>query len=368
MNEIHQAMQFCEQCGAHLGKDVKFCESCGHPVPEGLAPPAMAVPASRDASGKWAIMAVGALGLVLLIGLSGWWLGRGHRAAPPDQAPAAQQQGDPAESYDDADDPAHVIPARETDGGANAVKQPSQPATGATPLPTWLKAQAWFRALGKSMPPGVSLSIAVEESEDPRWEIIQIREIHSPESGYDPQVSPTVGIFRVSADRASTEWLDPVINDWDSTRAFLLSREIGTARPAPAASNAASAEVYRPARGSSERTAICDAMRAHIIRDNRDRALPKFLFKIEFIRVSGDHAGFQGYPVKPDGTSLAAGAFGDMVYTALLKKRNGVWKVVVDLSRSDVPTAGEVREIRQSIPAGFPSAVMPEFWRNLLKP
>lgn len=304
------------------------------------------------------------------MGVAVWWLSweRASPPANPDDRSASAQSDIPSPSKAGESETVPANPARQANAGTPVKEKTLEPVAKEQALSAWLETQPWFLRLNKSMPTGVTLSIAIHESEDPRWSMIAIREVHSLDSSFDPNVSPTVGIFRVSTDRQTTEWLDPVVNDWDSTQAFLLSREIGAGAPAPAAPNVAPAQADTPALGSPERKAICDAMRDHVISDNRDRALPKFLFKVEFIRVSGDHAGFQGYPVKPDGTPLPDGAFGDMVYTALLKKRNGGWKVVVDLSRSDVPTAEEVREIRESIPAGFPSAVMTDFWRNLLKP
>ena len=58
----------------------------------------------------------------------------------------------------------------------------------------------------------------------------------------------------------------------------------------------------------------------------------------------------------------------DMDYSALLKRTEKGWKVIVDLSRSDVPSAEEVREIRRKLPADFPAGVLTGFWRGRLKP
>lgn len=359
MNLTDQTQQFCEQCGAHLDKDMRFCENCGTAVsriPAATVPPRAEV---RKASGKRTIVVVGALFVLLLIGASGWWVLR-SRIDPrvTDQDQQALEITD-----HDANDSRH-LGAIPTENDTRELPQPENPAA---PLPAWVAAQPWYSSLSQSMPAGVTLSMMTEESEDPQWDLLTIREIHSPESGFDVDVSPTVGVFRINRDRKSTEWLDPVVDEWSSIAAFLSSRSIDGD---VVHDDVDDAQGYTPAKGSVERTAICDAMRDFIIRGNRDRKLPKFLFKIKHISVSqgGDCAGFQGYPVKPDGDPLPMNLLGDQVYTTLLKKKSDTWQVVVDLSRSDVPSAEQLREIRNSIPVGFPSAVMPDFWRNLLKP
>jgi len=127
------------------------------------------------------------------------------------------------------------------------------------------------------------------------------------------------------------------------------------------------AKPHTPAPGTAERTAICDAMREYVIAANKKQLAHSFLFKVEFMRVDGDYAGFEGFPVKADGSPLPDGMLADVVYTTFLRKKNGVWQVIRDLSRSDVPDAAEIREIRKNFPADFPSSAMPPYWRKLLR-
>jgi hypothetical protein len=126
------------------------------------------------------------------------------------------------------------------------------------------------------------------------------------------------------------------------------------------------AKPHTPEPGSAERKAICDTMREYVATANKKPLALTFLFKIEFLRVDNDYAGFEGFPVKPDGSLDSR--FEDVVYTTFLKKQNGDWRVVRDLSRTDVPSAEEAKEIRRNFPADFPVSVMPEFWRKLLRP
>lgn len=131
---------------------------------------------------------------------------------------------------------------------------------------------------------------------------------------------------------------------------------------------ALSANPYTPQPGTPERKAICDAMREYVIEQNKKPLAQSILFKIEFLKVDGPYAGFEGFPVNSDGSALPDGLFPDIVYTTFLKQKNGTWRVVRDLSRTDVPSDEEARQIRNTFPADFPSSVLPDFWKKLLRP
>ena len=123
-----------------------------------------------------------------------------------------------------------------------------------------------------------------------------------------------------------------------------------------------------PKPGSSERTSICDAMRAYAMK-SAIRPLPKpILFKIEFIRVDGDYAGFEGFPIFADGSAAIPNFMPDIVLTTFLKRRGTGWQVIADLSRTDVPSDTEMATIRKRFPTGVPITVIPEFWRRKLRP
>jgi len=128
------------------------------------------------------------------------------------------------------------------------------------------------------------------------------------------------------------------------------------------------AKPYTPAPGSPERKAICDAMRVYVRKDNPKLLKIPFLFKVDFLRVDGDYAGFEGFPVNADGSNIPVEIGGDIVYTTCLKRINGEWKFVFDLSGSDVPTDEQVRVIRKRFPADFPATVLDDFWRKRLRP
>ena len=125
---------------------------------------------------------------------------------------------------------------------------------------------------------------------------------------------------------------------------------------------------HTPKVGSPERTAIADAMRAYAA-EHAVRPLPhKLVFKIEFLRVDGDYAGFEGFPIFADGSDAIPEYMPDVVYCTFLKKMDGQWQVLADLSRTDVPDETELRQIKSRFPAEIPASVMPDYWRRFLAP
>jgi hypothetical protein len=125
---------------------------------------------------------------------------------------------------------------------------------------------------------------------------------------------------------------------------------------------------HTPAPGSPERKAICDAMRAHVLLPINHRALRQpILFRVEALRVEGAWAFFSGYPIYADGSSIPMEIFGDVVFETVLLKSPAGWKVVADLTRTDVPSAEETRAIRRSLPKDLPYSVLSKFWRDQLQ-
>jgi len=124
---------------------------------------------------------------------------------------------------------------------------------------------------------------------------------------------------------------------------------------------------HTPKPGSPERKAICDALRPYVAK-NQNRPLPKpIVFKIEFLRVEGDYAGFEGIPIFADGSDAIPEYLPDIVITTILRRKGTGWQVIADLSRTDVPSEEELVGIRKSIPAEVPRGVLPEFWRKILR-
>lgn len=123
---------------------------------------------------------------------------------------------------------------------------------------------------------------------------------------------------------------------------------------------------YTPKAGSPERQAICDAMRDYVKEHYAEKPLPKpVVFKIGSMRVLGNYCYLECLPIFKDGSEAVPQYLPDIGYMHCLKKDKAIWKVVGDLSRTDVPSDGEVRQIRQSLPPDFPVAVLSDFWRDL---
>lgn len=57
----------------------------------------------------------------------------------------------------------------------------------------------------------------------------------------------------------------------------------------------------------------------------------------------------------------------DVVFTLCIEKINNQWKVVFDLSRTDVPSAEEMNNIVDYFPNQFPKKLLPPFWQDLFK-
>lgn len=126
--------------------------------------------------------------------------------------------------------------------------------------------------------------------------------------------------------------------------------------------------VYTPLPGSPERQAICDTMRDFVAKNYTLRPLPKpIVFKIESLRVQGNYCHFQGFPIFKDGSDAIGPYVYDIVLSTCLKKGGNGWRVVYDLSRTDVPDAAELRQIRRAMPKDFPLTVLSRFWRELLE-
>lgn len=134
----------------------------------------------------------------------------------------------------------------------------------------------------------------------------------------------------------------------------------------PLALNAQSSKIFRPAAGTPVRKAVCNEMRRYLrYRGEVDKKFGHFLFKVEDLAVQGEYCVFEGYPVDKNGDM--SDYLPDVVYTTFLKKSEGGWEVIEDLSRGDVPSDEEMREIRRTFPKEIPTAIIPEYWRQKIR-
>lgn len=126
-------------------------------------------------------------------------------------------------------------------------------------------------------------------------------------------------------------------------------------------------KIITPAAGTASRKAICDEMRKYLRYNGAvEQSFGHFLFKIERIAILGEYCAFEAYPVKPDGS--LSDQLPDVLYTTFLQKTSGGgWKVIADLSRTDVPSEEEMRMIRRTFPKEIPAALIPDYWRPKLR-
>ncbi len=125
-------------------------------------------------------------------------------------------------------------------------------------------------------------------------------------------------------------------------------------------------KITKPTAGTPVRKAVCDEMRRYLRYSGEvDREFGHFLFQVKELAVMGDYCVFRGYPVDRNGETT--NELPDVVYTTFLKKSHGVWEVIADLSRTDVPSEEEMSEIRRTFPKEIPTAIIPEYWRPKLR-
>lgn len=128
----------------------------------------------------------------------------------------------------------------------------------------------------------------------------------------------------------------------------------------------AGGEQYTPQLGSKERKAICDGARPFVFQNYIfSKKLPQpLLFQIHRIRVSGNYCSFEAVPVFKNGTAMDTDYVMDIVFNFCLKKSGGTWRVIYDLSSTDVPSDAELKRMWNDFPKDFPHRLIPEFWRN----
>lgn len=130
---------------------------------------------------------------------------------------------------------------------------------------------------------------------------------------------------------------------------------------------AAAADVpHTPERGSSERQAICDGARVHVMKQYvTTTKLPQpLVFKIERMEVIGNYCSFQGIPLFKDGSPVSTEYMADIAFDLCLQRTKDSWRVIYDLSSTDVPSDPELKQMWGEFPKEFPSLLLPKFWRD----
>ncbi len=104
--------------------------------------------------------------------------------------------------------------APEADADAEAARVTAE-------ISAWFLKLPWVQELRGAMPHGVGMLLMAEPYDDDGWSEVSLRETHSADSGFEPDVSPMIGLFRVSRADRSIEWLETVSGEFQPLQTFL---------------------------------------------------------------------------------------------------------------------------------------------------
>lgn len=143
---------------------------------------------------------------------------------------------------------------------------------------------------------------------------------------------------------------------------LLLAALLGLYAPALRAQQS----VYTPEPGSAERRAICDGARVFVLKHYvAPQKLPKaMVFEIERLKVQGKYCCITATPAFSDGSPMGTDYIMDIVFELCLEKTRGTWRVINDLSSTDVPSKPQLKSMRDKLPRNFPFALLPDYWRK----
>lgn len=216
----------CVKCGAALAEGVRFCEQCGTPV--AVAPPTppgvMPAPAKAGSSPLLLIAAALVAGALGFAGYSqrervlGWFKSTPSPVATPVSSPPATAT---------QTSPASAPPVNPEVAAAQDLAE----------MILWFQKLSWLIELRKSQPRGVGMTMHAEPYDAEGWSDVSLRETHSEDSGYDPNVSPMIGLFRVARADRRIEWMEPVSGEFVPLQEFLKQHELksGQTTQTPAA-------------------------------------------------------------------------------------------------------------------------------------
>ena len=90
-----------------------------------------------------------------------------------------------------------------------------------------------------------------------------------------------------------------------------------------------------------------------------------YVLSIRDIKSEGDFVNLETVATYNDGSYVENKYVGDSVFVLCLEKVSGQWKVIYDLSRSDVPSEDEMKDIKRKFPPKFPKKLLSPFWQDL---
>jgi len=88
------------------------------------------------------------------------------------------------------------------------------------------------------------------------------------------------------------------------------------------------------------------------------------VFEVSKMEVLGNHCFFEAIPCFKDGSTMGTDYIMDIVFQFCLERSREKWRVVVDLSSTDVPSDEHLRQELRTFPKDFPFVLIPKFWRE----
>jgi hypothetical protein len=124
---------------------------------------------------------------------------------------------------------------------------------------------------------------------------------------------------------------------------------------------------YTPKAGTGERKAIADGMRRLLAEFEDPTGRNKIVFKVDFMRVDGNYAAFEGVP-EMQGKRRYEDDPGvpDAVFFAVLRRSGSRWDVIEYDQRGDVISVPEMRQFFKKLPREVPLEIFPEPWQTAL--
>lgn len=97
-----------------------------------------------------------------------------------------------------------------------------------------------------------------------------------------------------------------------------------------------------------------------------DLDITKTKLDTRIFNQNNDYAFIETVIVDENGHYFSTEHIEDIVFALCLQKRDNDWKVIYDLSRTDVPSADQADEIQNSFPKNFPKYLLSKFWQGIL--
>lgn len=119
---------------------------------------------------------------------------------------------------------------------------------------------------------------------------------------------------------------------------------------------------------SSFSSDILVSAKAYVVEKYVIEKVPKeFTLVASMINKNENFALVEAVPIYEDGSYVGTQYIEDLVFVICLQNIDGEWKVIYDLSRSDVPSDEEMKDMKKSFPINFPKEFLSDFWQNKLK-